>query len=128
MPGVDGRFRIGETELGPLLTRWLNLLERDGSAIRLLLAAADRDDSPVNLRAHVIGLNVAADWWHKNRFDGHIPIRRIMTSESRGYSLPSKPARMSWMAIAAGWSANFKIATRKATWTGCWILPAASQK
>ena len=25
----------------------------------------------MNLRAHVIGVNVAADWWHKNRFDGH---------------------------------------------------------
>lgn len=71
VPGIDGRFRIGEIELGPLLTRWLHLVERDGSAIRLLLAAGDRDGSPVNLRAHVLGLNVAADWWHRNRSDGH---------------------------------------------------------
>ena len=71
IPGVDGRFRIGETELGDLLTRWLKLQATDGQAIRLALAASDRGDSPVNLRAHVIGLNVAAEWWHRRRFDGH---------------------------------------------------------
>jgi hypothetical protein len=71
MPGVDGRFRVGETELGDLLTRWLRLQETDGLAIRLMLAASDRDDSPVNLRAHVVGLHVAAEWWHRRRFDGH---------------------------------------------------------
>jgi len=71
IPGVDGRFRIGEIELGSLLTRWMRLLEQDGSAIRLLLAAGDRDGSPVNLRAHVMGLSVAADWWHRRRFDSH---------------------------------------------------------
>lgn len=47
MPGVDGRFRVGETELGDLLTRWLRLQQTDGQAIRLMLAASDRDDSPV---------------------------------------------------------------------------------
>jgi hypothetical protein len=71
MPGVDGRFRIGETELGDLLTRWVRLQETDGQAIRLMLAASDRDDSPVNLRAHVVGLHVAAEWWHRRRFDAH---------------------------------------------------------
>ena len=70
MPGVDGRFRVGETELGDLLTRWLKLQQTDGQAIRLMLAASDRDDSPVNLRAHVVGLHVAAEWWHRHRFDG----------------------------------------------------------
>ncbi len=71
MPGVDGRFRVGETELGDLLTRWLRLQQTDGQAIRLMLAASDRDDSPVNLRAHAVGLHVAAEWWHRNRFDEH---------------------------------------------------------
>ena len=71
IPGVDGRFRVGETELGDLLTRWLRLQQTDGQAIRLMLAASDRDDSPVNLRAHVVGLHVAAEWWHRHRFDGH---------------------------------------------------------
>lgn len=71
MPGVDGRFRVGETELGDLLTRWLRLQQTDGQAIRLMLAASDRDDTPVNLRAHVVGLHVAAEWWHRHRFDGH---------------------------------------------------------
>lgn len=70
VPSVDGRFRVGETELGDLLTRWLRLQETDGQAIRLMLAASDRDDSPVNLRAHVVGLHVAAEWWHRQRFDG----------------------------------------------------------
>jgi hypothetical protein len=70
IPGVDGRFRVGETELGDLLTRWVRLQETDGQAIRLMLAASDREDSPVNLRAHVVGLHVAAEWWHRHRFDG----------------------------------------------------------
>lgn len=70
IPGVDGRFRVGETELGDLLTQWMKLQQTDGQAIRLMLAASDRDDSPVNLRAHVVGLHVAAEWWHRHRFDG----------------------------------------------------------
>ena len=72
MPGVDGRFRVAETALGDLLTRWLELQQTDGQAIRRSsLGASDRDDSPINLRTHVVGLHAAAERWHRHRFDGH---------------------------------------------------------
>ena len=102
MPGVDGRFRVGETELGDLLTRWLRLQEMDGQAIRLMLAASDRDDSPVNLRAHVVGLHVAAEWWHRRRFDEH-------------HTAPADHARRMSRVLAAA-EANPDVSTNDVDW------------
>lgn len=66
IPGVHGRFQVGDVALGDLLTRWFRLYETDGPSIRLLLAATDRRN--ISLRTHVMTLAVAAEWWHRERF------------------------------------------------------------
>jgi hypothetical protein len=50
IPGVDGRFRIGETELGDLLTRWLKLQATDGQVLSEMLkpSPANALDTPTS--------------------------------------------------------------------------------
>lgn len=66
---IDPLSQLTEISAGVLWRRWFELYRTDGPAIRLLLAASHRL-AGMDLRAHVVGIVVAAEWWHKNRFTG----------------------------------------------------------